>query len=116
MVLRGNDKATDPISLFCLKPGEDEGITRSSEKLDTAWGGDVIAGQCCTRDGICRREIDGECVSGRGAKSNPITPMTWGEVAAFCLAKGLVMCQGSCAQTGCGYNSFPVYTGRNCSA
>lgn len=120
---------------FCLRPGM-EHVKRISDVpgLTVNVARDTIAGQCCLPNdpgasGSCRRIVDDKCVAGfsgrpdrggvfgPGFSSDPwIQPMTYGDTARVCASKGLVMCQQTCKNKGCWYNSHLVYTDKPCPA
>eukprot|EP00965_Chrysotila_dentata_P067677 2239976-Pleurochrysis_carterae.AAC.2 len=94
--------------LACLKPGQEDTKTISADGYNS-----IIAAQCCTSNGQCRRKSDGECVAG---DSPNVEPMTYSENVQRCEVLGLVMCSQSCVNTGCLYNNHPVYTNLPCPA
>merc|ERR1712157_634287 len=97
--------------LACLMPGRDEGNTTVGEQ--------TIAAQCCSKNGEgnakCRRSVNSECIAGRATRTVPPTPFTYSDMAAACERLStpddpLEPCDQSCSGTGCGYNTWPVYT------
>ena len=52
---------------------------------------------------------DANCFGGK-----PPRAYTFMEAALLCVEAGLDMCDRSCANEGCGYNMFPVWTNAPC--
>jgi hypothetical protein len=58
-----------------------------------------------------------DCIAGvfdRDPEKNTFVPMTYGQAVSACDAKGLVLCEQSCVNTGCAYNEHPVYSALPC--
>ena len=78
-----------------------------------------IAAQCCMPDDekvrACRRYVgeddDAGCIGGK-----PPRATTYHQAEQLCEDAGLVMCEQSCADTGCAYNGRPVWTSLRCGA
>lgn len=114
-VMEGGRK--DDVMAFCLKPGM-ETVTHTFQVpgASTSMRHDIIAAQCCTASGECRRkDDDGVCIAGFSSNVAPyIAAMTYGETAAACATRGLQLCDQSCQNTGCLYNRHPVFTSKPC--
>ena len=82
----------------------------------TNFSGVPIAGQCCTREGNCKRSTsrsNDDCIF--GAFGTPAyRQTTWIEAARKCESEGLVLCDKGCKNTGCGYHAVWVWTRRRC--
>ena len=82
----------------------------------THFSGVPIAGQCCTREGNCKRSTsrsnDGCLFGAFGTPAYRQT--TWIEAARKCESEGLVLCDKGCENTGCGYHAVWVWTRRRC--
>ena len=66
----------------------------------TAFGGEVIAAQCCTASGVCKRKTsssNNDCVGGMYPN---VRPMTIAETYQSCVSQGLQLCQKNCANAG----------------
>ena len=66
----------------------------------TTFGGEVIAAQCCTASGVCKRKLsssNNDCVGGMYPN---VRPMTIAETYAVCVSQGLQLCERSCAGQG----------------
>merc|ERR1719261_2130171 len=75
----------------------------------------IIAAQCCTPDGACRRKVFNTCVAGESNVLNgAIEELTFSQTMQRCASFGLELCQQSCRNTGCAYNSHPVFTSLPC--
>jgi len=99
-----------------------ECISTSSAAIATE-NDQPIAGQCCTREGGCRRRFstNGEastnnrhCLSGAYGGST-FAGMTYAETLSRCEAAGLQLCTQSCSGQGCSYDKTYVWTSIPCS-
>lgn len=117
-VISGGTKPDEPTELVhCLRSG-DELLT--SVPASAAVEERRIATQCCSLDGFeCYRRFnastgssDGECIAGR---DEGLALLNFFEAEALCASLGLGLCDGSCYNEGCGYNSHPVYTKLPCA-
>jgi len=122
--------------LFCLWPGDEhvttsEGILNLADPLAVKLRNKRIAAQCCKPPDVddkdsCRRrakpdggysEDNDDCIAGvynKNPSQSTFVEMTYGEAVAACADKNLQLCEQTCKDEGCWYNSQPVYTSLAC--
>merc|ERR1711920_251615 len=77
----------------------------------------IIAAQCCTAGGTCRRSVNGVCIAGSSKQLNgAIEQLTYAQTKQRCASFGLELCKQSCSGQGCNYNSHPVFTSLPCTS
>ena len=110
--------AVHHMASLCVKP--DAADTKEAPTDGAGGALKPIATQCCEREAphACRRRpatasSDAECFG--GVPGFGLTGTTYAEAARTCYLAGLELCAQSCANTGCGYNDYPVWTAMPCT-